>query len=104
LRVFFAGKAWELFLDNSEGRGKRHMTEIAELTTRDTLKLPEDVAARFRPSDRFIVWAEGDTLYLKRIAPKSVTSIVAEAPEGVPMSLEEINDLVHQVRKKRRAE
>jgi hypothetical protein len=74
------------------------MTEIAELTTSDTLKLPEEVAARFRPSDRFMVWAEGDTLYLKRIAPRSVTRIVAEAPEDEPMSPEEINEIVHQVR------
>jgi len=80
------------------------MTEIAELTTSDTLKLPEEVAARFRPSDRFMVWAEGDTLYLKRIAPRSVTSIVAEAPEGEPMPLEEINEIVHHVRKKHRSE
>lgn len=80
------------------------MTEIAELTTSDTLKLPEEVAARFRPLDRFMVWAEGDTLYLKRIAPRSVTSIVAEAPEGEPMSPEEINKIVHQVRKQSRPE
>jgi len=46
------------------------MTEIAELTTSDTLRLPAEVAARFRPSDRFMVWAEGDALYLKRIAPR----------------------------------
>ena len=77
------------------------MTEIAELTTSDTLKLPAEVAARFRPSDRFMVWAEGDALYLKRIAPRSVTDIVAEAPPGEPMSLEEINDVVHQVRQRR---
>jgi len=80
------------------------MTEIAELTTSDTLRLPAEVAARFRPSDRFMVWAEGDALYLKRIAPRSVTSIVAEAPVGEPMSLEEINDLVHQVRKQHQEE
>jgi hypothetical protein len=78
------------------------MTEIAELTTSDTLKLPAEVAARFRRSDRFMVWAEGDALYLKRIAPRPVTDIVAEAPTGEPMSLEEINDVVHQVRRRRR--
>jgi hypothetical protein len=79
------------------------MTEIAELTTSDTLKLPAEVAARFRPSDRFMVWAEGDALYLKRLTPRSVTDIVAEAPLGEPMSLEEIDDLVHQMRRQRRA-
>ena len=45
------------------------MSQIAELTSPDTLKLPAETAARFRPSDRFVVWAEGDTLYLKRITP-----------------------------------
>jgi len=79
------------------------MIEIAEFTTSDTLRLPAEVAARFRPSDRFMVWAEGDALYLKRIAPRSVTDIVAEAPLGEPMSLEEISDVVHQVRRQRRA-
>jgi hypothetical protein len=79
------------------------MTEIAELTSSDTLKLPAEVAARFRPSDRFMVWAEGDAMYLKRIAPGSVTSLVAEAPVGEPMSLEEISDLVHKVRRQRQA-
>lgn len=79
------------------------MTEIAELTTSDTLRLPAEVAARFRRSDRFMVWAEGDALYLKRIAPRSVTDIVAEAPPGEPMSMEEINEMVHQARRQRRA-
>jgi hypothetical protein len=50
-----------------------------------------------------MVWAEGDALYLKRIAPRSVPDIVAEAPPGEQLSLEEINDVVHQVRGRRRA-
>ena len=78
------------------------MIEIAEFTSQDTLRLPAEVAARFHPSDRFVVWAEGDTLHLKRITPLSVTSLVAQAPEGQPMSLDEINDLVHEVRRRRR--
>jgi hypothetical protein len=80
------------------------MTEIAELTTSDTLRLPAEVAARFRPSDRFMIWVEGDAMYLKRIAPRSVTDIVAEAPPGEPMSLEEINEIVHQIRHRRHTE
>jgi len=79
------------------------MIEIAELTTSDTLKLPAEVAARFRRSDRFMIWVEGDALYLKRIAPRSVTDIVAEAPPGEPMSPDEISEVVHQVRRQRRA-
>ena len=78
------------------------MLEIAEFTDQRTLKLPPDVAARFRPSDRFVVWAEGDMLHLKRITPPPVTRIVARAPEGESMSLDEINDIVHEVRRQRR--
>lgn len=79
------------------------MIEMAELTAQQTLKLPPDIAARFQPSDRFVVWMEGDTLYLKRITPPSVLDVVEQAPEGEPLSLDEINDIVHQVRRRRRA-
>ena len=79
------------------------MMQVAELTAQQTLKLPPDVAARFKPSDRFIIWIEGDTMHLKRVTPPPVTSIVAQAPEGVPPSLDEINQIVHQVRQQRRA-
>ena len=78
------------------------MAEVAEFTPQHTLKLPAEIAARFRPSDRFIVWVEGDILHLKRISRPSVTEVVEQAPEGEPMSLEEINELVHQVRRERR--
>ena len=78
------------------------MIELAELTASQTLKLPAEIAARFKPADRFVVWVEGDTLYLKRVTPPPVTDIVAQAPEGKPMSLDEINKIVHQVRKQRR--
>jgi hypothetical protein len=78
------------------------MVEIAELTPQHTLKLPEEIAARFRPSDRFVVWVEGDTLHFKRITLPPVTKIVAQAPEGEPLSLDEINEIVHEVRRQRR--
>jgi hypothetical protein len=74
------------------------MVEIAEWTSQRTLKLPEAIVERFRPTDRFFVWVEGDTLYLKRITPPPVTEIVAQAPEGEPLSLDEISDIVHEVR------
>ncbi len=80
------------------------MVEIAELTAQQTLKLPADIAAHFQPSDRFVVWMEGDTLYLKRVTPPPVLDIVDQAAEGEPMSLDEINKVVHQVRRQRRAE
>lgn len=79
------------------------MIQIAELTSQYTLKLPDEITARFRPSDRFVVWVEGDTLYLKRITPPPVTNIVAQAPEGEPLSMDEIAEIVHQIRRRRRA-
>lgn len=36
---------------------------------------------------------------LKRITPPPVTRIVAEAPEGEPLSMDEINEIVHEVRR-----
>jgi hypothetical protein len=80
------------------------MPDIAELTEEQTLKLPPDIAGRFRPSDRFVVWAEGDMLHLKRITPPPVTEIVGQAPEGEPMSLDEINEIVHETRRRPEAD
>ncbi|GAB4542471.1 MAG: hypothetical protein Kow0063_34480 [Anaerolineae bacterium] len=42
------------------------------------------------------------TLHLKRITPPRVTDIVAQAPDEEPISLEEINEIVHEVRRQRR--
>jgi len=78
------------------------MAKIAELGPQYTLKLPAEVAARFHPSDRFVVWVEGDILHLKRLTPPPVMDIVAQAPEEEPMPLEEINQIVHEVRRQRR--
>jgi len=50
----------------------------------------------------FVVWAEGDILHLKRLTPPSVMDIVARAPEEEPMPMEEINQIVHEVRRQRR--
>jgi hypothetical protein len=77
--------------------------EIAELTSSGDLRLPPGILERFRVADRFVVWAEGDGLYLKRITKRSVTELVGEAPEGEPLPLDEINDIVHEVRRKRRS-
>jgi hypothetical protein len=80
------------------------MAQVAELTAENLLKLPSEIAARFRPADRFVVWVDGDTLHLKRITPPPVTERVAQAPEGEPLALDEINTIVHQVRRQRRAD
>ena len=79
------------------------MTEIAELVAERTLLLPAEIAERFRLADRFVVWTEGDTLHLKRITVPSVTKIVEQAPQDTALSLDEINDIVHEVRRQREA-
>ncbi len=74
------------------------MFEVATLTTNKTLQLPDEIAKQFQQADRFIVWLDGDTLYLKRLTPSPLKAIES-APDGEPLSLEEINDIVHEVRK-----
>lgn len=75
------------------------MTQVAELTTANTLKLPPQLAQQFHPADRFLVWCSGDTLHLKRITPPNITELVAQAPEGEPLTLDELNEIIHQLRK-----
>ena len=78
------------------------MFEIATLTPNRTVQLPPEIASRFSPADRFIVWLEGDTVHLKRLTPSPLQRI-EDAPEDEPMSLDEINDIVHKVRQQRHA-
>ena len=75
------------------------MVEIAELTPQNTLKLPPAIAARLRPTDRFVIWAEGDELHLKRVTPVPVTEVVVQAPAGEELSPEQVSEVVHQVRR-----
>ena len=60
------------------------------------------VESQHPSADRFIVWVDGDTLHLKRITPPPVTAMVEQVSEAEPMSLEEINKLVHDVRREQR--
>jgi hypothetical protein len=77
------------------------MFEVATLKPNHTLELPVEVAKHFQPADRFIVWQEGDTLHLKRITPSPLKA-VEQAPESEPLSLDEINEIVHEVRRQRK--
>ena len=78
------------------------MFEIATLNANNTVQLPNDIARRFLPTDRFIVWLEGDTLHLKRLIASPLKRI-EDAPEDEPVSLDEINEIVHEVRQRRHA-
>ena len=76
------------------------MTAIATFNSNRTLQLPPEISQQFRLSDRFIVWQEGDTLHLKRITPSPLKA-VAQTPDADALSLDEINDIVHEVRQQR---
>lgn len=78
------------------------MFEIATLTPNHTVQLPPEIASRFLPTDRFIVWLEGDTLHLKRLTP-TLLQRIEDAPDDEPIPLDEINDIVHEVRQRRHA-
>lgn len=68
-----------------------------------TITLPLEIAQRFRPTDRFFIWSQGgDTLILKRVTVPRVTDIVATTPEThPPLTMEEIDEIVHEARRQR---
>lgn len=76
------------------------MFEIAVLTPEGTVKLPQKIRRNLSPSDRFVVWMEGDTLHLKKMEPSPLDR-VAQMPVDKPLSLDEINEIVHEVRRQR---
>ncbi len=73
---------------------------IVALSRDYTITLPAEVVQRFHPMDRFFVLLQGDTLILKRVTVPSVTEIVETTPSThPPLTMEEIDDMVHQARK-----
>lgn len=78
---------------------------VVEVSSDYKITLPLEITRRFRPSDRFFVWSQGDTLILKRIAIPRVTDIVAATPEThPPLTMEEIDEIVHEARRQRARE
>jgi hypothetical protein len=78
---------------------------LVEVSSDYKITLPLEIARRFRPADRFFVWSQGDTLILKRVTIPRVTDIVATTPETYPpLTMEEIDEIVHEVRRKRARE
>lgn len=78
---------------------------IVELSSDYKITLPAEIAQRFRPADLFFVWPQGDTLILKRVTIPRVTEIVAATPTAhPPLTLEEIDEIVHAARRQRARE
>jgi hypothetical protein len=78
------------------------MFEIAKMTSLRTLELPPSIADQLGPDDRFIVWIEGDTVHFKRIVTSPLDA-VEHAPLDAPMPLDELDEVVHEVRRQRRS-
>ncbi|GAB6064271.1 hypothetical protein [Deferrisoma palaeochoriense] len=78
------------------------MADYAELVDERTLRLPPELAKRFRPSDRFAVWIDGDTVCLKRVTPLPLTEIVEKAEPGEPLPAEAIAEEVRRYRRENR--
>jgi len=76
------------------------MADLATLKDDHSLLLPAEITKYFKVSDRFLVWREGDTLLLKRISGSPLKA-VEQAPAGEALSMAELNDIVHKVRRKR---
>lgn len=62
------------------------MNELAVLRRDHSLELPSEIAAHFQPLDRFIIWRDGDTLLLKRVAPSPLDK-AADLPLMMPSPL-----------------
>lgn len=78
---------------------------IVELTREFTIKLPDELTNQFHPADRFVLFPQGDTLILKRVNVSRITGIVAAVTEeNPPMTVDEIDDMVRQVRQARKRE
>jgi hypothetical protein len=69
----------------------------------NTITLPDEIARQFQPTDRFALLQQGDTLILKRVSPAPVSDIVAATPDEAPLGLEEISDIIHELRSQRRS-
>jgi hypothetical protein len=76
------------------------MFEIATLTPDGSLQLPVDMVRALTPSVKFLVWQDGDVLHLKPMTADlpSLLDLVAEATEDEYLTLDEINEIVHEVR------
>jgi len=63
--------------------------------------VPSQIIALSQPFDPLIVWTDDDMLHLKQLTSSPLDS-VENAPLGDPQSLDEIDDIVHEVRRQRR--
>lgn len=66
-----------------------------------SVKLPKQVLRRFPRQSEMAVWADGDTVILKRVVPASLTRIAERQPAKGP-TLKEISAEVNRMRREKR--
>jgi hypothetical protein len=66
-----------------------------------SVKLPPEIRRRFPSLSELAVWAEGDTIVLKRLRPVRPSEIAERAPEP-EMPLGTIATEVHRMRRAKR--
>jgi hypothetical protein len=64
------------------------------------IKFPKTFERFIKPDDELLVWYEDDTISLKRIRGKSTLDLAEKIPDKNPISLEEMDRIVHKVRQK----
>jgi len=75
---------------------------FVELKSDNTLELPDEIARLFNPPEKFVIIADSDGLFLKRVAKPTVSKLAEQVIDPNPPSLEEIADEVHKYRKEKR--
>lgn len=78
---------------------------VVELAENNIFQLPAGLVGDFHPGERFLVLRMGDTILFKRMQPRRITDIVANAPATEPpLTMEEISEIVHDVRRQQSEE
>lgn len=72
-----------------------------EIKPDGSVKLPRQVLRRLPQQSAMAVWAEGDTIILKRLAPPSLTKIAERRPGKGP-ALREVAAEVNRMRREKR--
>jgi antitoxin component of MazEF toxin-antitoxin module len=80
--------------------------QVIELGADNTLTLPAEIAQALGPGSRVLVMKQGDTIILKRIHPpvNVLDRVAAMQDDEPPPTMEEMNEIVHEVRRMYREE
>lgn len=56
-------------------------TTVIQVTKDGQLKLPPEISSRLQPGDEFVLWAQKDTIILKRVEKPLVDDIIKQPDE-----------------------